>query len=67
MVDNQIVRKIWLPLILNTIMSVGAYLITLRLIPKLRETFIRANLFGIDMNKRTSDKVYLFLTSQNCS
>ncbi|KAF5305906.1 hypothetical protein FQR65_LT07517 [Abscondita terminalis] len=45
------------PLVINALMSMVAYVITVRLIPKLREMFIKANLFGIDMSKRTSEKV----------
>lgn len=49
--------KMWLPIVLNAVMSIVAYIVTIRLIPKLREMFIKANLFGIDMSKRTGDKV----------
>ncbi|CAG9763011.1 unnamed protein product [Ceutorhynchus assimilis] len=45
------------PLVVNIIMALIAYLVTLRVIPKLKEKFIKANLFGIDMSKTTSDKV----------
>lgn len=58
--DGMIVNRAWkmlFPIIINLIMSVFAYVVTLRLIPKLRDMFIKANLFGIDMSKRTSDKV----------
>ncbi|GJQ65626.1 hypothetical protein Trydic_g7719 [Trypoxylus dichotomus] len=47
----------WFPVILNAFMSMFAYFITIRLIPKLKDTFIKANLFGIDMSKKTGDKV----------
>ncbi|EFA02198.2 UDP-N-acetylglucosamine--dolichyl-phosphate N-acetylglucosaminephosphotransferase-like Protein [Tribolium castaneum] len=45
------------PLIVSAFMSTVAYIITVRLIPKLRDMFIKANLFGIDMSKTTSEKV----------
>lgn len=49
--------KIWFPIVINALMSIVAFSITVRLIPKVKEMFIKANLFGIDMSKRTSDKV----------
>lgn len=49
--------KMWLPLVFNLVMSVLTYITTVRLIPKVEKTFIKANLFGIDMSKRTSVKV----------
>lgn len=48
---------LYFPIIVNAIMSLGAYVITVKVIPKIRDMFIKANLFGIDMSKRTSDKV----------
>lgn len=50
-------HKMLFPIAINLIMSVITYVITVRLIPKLKDMFIKANLFGIDMSKRTSDKV----------
>lgn len=49
--------KMWFPIILNILISIIAYITTVRLIPKLKDMFIKANLFGIDMSKRTGDKV----------
>lgn len=49
--------KMWFPLTINLIMSIFTYFLTVRIIPGLKEKFIKANLFGIDMSKRTSDKV----------
>ncbi|XP_015601179.1 UDP-N-acetylglucosamine--dolichyl-phosphate N-acetylglucosaminephosphotransferase isoform X1 [Cephus cinctus] len=49
--------KITLPICINAIMSIGAYFVAVRLIPKLRDMFIKANLYGIDMNKKSSDKI----------
>lgn len=45
------------PLLINFVMSVGAYLLTVRLIPRVKDIFIKANLYGIDMNKSGSEKV----------
>lgn len=38
-------------------LSVGAYMITARIIPRFRDVFIRANLFGIDLCKSTGAEV----------
>ncbi|KAJ8927098.1 hypothetical protein NQ314_020370 [Rhamnusium bicolor] len=59
-VDTEITNKtwkMWFPIFVNLIMSVVTYFVTVRLIPKLRDMFIKANLFGIDMSKTTSEKV----------
>ncbi|ERL89366.1 hypothetical protein D910_06737 [Dendroctonus ponderosae] len=45
------------PHVVNIFMAFLSYLVTLRVIPKLKDKFIKANLFGIDMSKTTSDKV----------
>uniref|UniRef100_A0A1B6CB88 UDP-N-acetylglucosamine--dolichyl-phosphate N-acetylglucosaminephosphotransferase n=2 Tax=Clastoptera arizonana TaxID=38151 RepID=A0A1B6CB88_9HEMI len=49
--------EFWLPISLNCLISVIAYLGTYSLIPKLREMFIKANLYGIDLNKTSREKV----------
>uniref|UniRef100_A0ABD2WUK3 UDP-N-acetylglucosamine--dolichyl-phosphate N-acetylglucosaminephosphotransferase n=1 Tax=Trichogramma kaykai TaxID=54128 RepID=A0ABD2WUK3_9HYME len=46
-----------LPLCGILAMSICTYFATLSLIPVLREKFIKANLFGIDMNKKTHKKI----------
>ena len=59
-VDNEISNKqekMYVSLGTNIFMATMCYVITVRLIPKLKEKFIKANLFGIDMSKTTSDKV----------
>ena len=38
-------------------MSFVAYVLTHRLIPRLQDMFIRANLFGVDMSKTSKQKV----------
>lgn len=55
--DTTYFSKMLFPIIINGLMSTVAYAVAVRLIPKLKEMFIKANLFGIDMSKRTSDKV----------
>lgn len=52
--------EMWLllfPICINAIMSVSACYLTIHLIPRIKSMFVKANLYGIDMNKRTSDKV----------
>ncbi|XP_019869057.1 UDP-N-acetylglucosamine--dolichyl-phosphate N-acetylglucosaminephosphotransferase [Aethina tumida] len=47
----------WFPIVISFIMSIICYIVTVRLIPKVKDMFIKANLFGIDMSKTTSEKV----------
>lgn len=49
--------KMFFPLIIGAFMSIIAFVVTLRIIPRLKDMFIKANLFGIDMSKSTSEKV----------
>ena len=44
------------PLIVNVILATAGFVVTLRLIPSLQHMFIKANLFGIDLNKPKKDK-----------
>ena len=53
--DQSTIRS--LPLVLNLVMSVCTYFLTVRLIPSLKDTFIKANLCGIDMSKKTRLKM----------
>ena len=46
-----------LPLIVNLIYSVIAFKVTKRLIPRLSDMFINANLFGNDLNKFDKPKM----------
>lgn len=58
--SNLLSGKMWkmsCPILVNATMSFCAYKLTVKLIPKVKDMFIKANLFGIDMSKRTSDKV----------
>ncbi|CAH1983922.1 unnamed protein product [Acanthoscelides obtectus] len=56
-VNTEQSAKMWIPIIINFIMSIGAYCITVKVIPSIKDKFIKANLFGIDMSKTTSDKI----------
>ncbi|CAK9804602.1 UDP-N-acetylglucosamine--dolichyl-phosphate N-acetylglucosaminephosphotransferase [Anthophora plagiata] len=49
--------KFIFPIFVNFIMSISAYLLTVRLIPRIKHMFIKANLYGIDMNKKSGEKV----------
>ena len=44
-------------LLVNAGMSLIGFIVCLSIIPKFREMFIRANLFGVDMSKRDKKKV----------
>ncbi|XP_076231475.1 alg7 dolichyl-phosphate N-acetylglucosaminephosphotransferase [Calliopsis andreniformis] len=57
MIDNDDTWKFMFPLLINFAMSVCAYFLTIRLIPRIKSMFIKANLYGIDMNKNSSEKV----------
>lgn len=48
---------LWVQLTINIVISVGAFLATTRIIPKLKDMFLKANLFGVDLNKNTRDKI----------
>ncbi|XP_049537318.1 UDP-N-acetylglucosamine--dolichyl-phosphate N-acetylglucosaminephosphotransferase [Anopheles darlingi] len=45
------------PLLVNGAISVGAYFAGRSLIPKMKPMFINANLYGIDMNKKSKPKI----------
>lgn len=52
--------EMWLllfPICVNAIMSISAYYLTIHLISRIKFMFVKANLYGIDMSKRTSDKI----------
>lgn len=46
-----------LPFVINLAMSIIFYFLTVQLIPSLRENFIKHNLWGFDMNKKTRTKM----------
>lgn len=47
----------WFPIVVNTLVSVVSYLVTVRLIPRFKDMFVKANLFGIDMSKSRKEKI----------
>lgn len=48
-----------LPVVVSVCMAVGAYVVTHKLIgsQSVKDSFIKANLFGKDLNKKSEDKV----------
>ncbi|XP_053697802.1 UDP-N-acetylglucosamine--dolichyl-phosphate N-acetylglucosaminephosphotransferase [Sabethes cyaneus] len=46
-----------LPLIVNVIISFGAFYVGQQLIPRMKTMFLNANLSGVDMNKRNKAKI----------
>ncbi|XP_015510481.1 UDP-N-acetylglucosamine--dolichyl-phosphate N-acetylglucosaminephosphotransferase [Neodiprion pinetum] len=57
MEDREVLSKMNYPIYANVLMSVVSYFLTVRLIPKFRDMFIKGNLYGIDMNKKDGGKV----------
>ncbi|XP_022207955.1 UDP-N-acetylglucosamine--dolichyl-phosphate N-acetylglucosaminephosphotransferase [Nilaparvata lugens] len=55
--QNVLILDLWLPLVINLCLSILVYCMTVRLIPKLTDKFLKANLFGIDVNKQSRSKV----------
>ncbi|XP_014486814.1 PREDICTED: UDP-N-acetylglucosamine--dolichyl-phosphate N-acetylglucosaminephosphotransferase [Dinoponera quadriceps] len=49
--------RLLFPICINAIMSVIAFVSTVCLIPKIKSIFVKANLYGIDMSKRSYEKV----------
>ncbi|KAK2580462.1 hypothetical protein KPH14_006204 [Odynerus spinipes] len=49
--------KLIFPLSVNAVMSIGAYFFTVNLIPRVKDIFVKANLYGIDMSKKNSQKI----------
>lgn len=43
--------------IISCLLSAFAYLFTIKLIPNLKEMFLKAEIAGIDMNKRNKQKM----------
>ncbi|XP_066583141.1 UDP-N-acetylglucosamine--dolichyl-phosphate N-acetylglucosaminephosphotransferase [Prorops nasuta] len=54
---NETIWTITFPLFINTLMSVIAYFLSVHLISNLRDTFIKAKLYGIDLNKKDNKKI----------
>lgn len=51
--------NMWFPIIINGFMSCLAYYTSVKLIPKVKDMFIKANLFGIDQSKKHRRNVYV--------
>jgi UDP-N-acetylglucosamine--dolichyl-phosphate N-acetylglucosaminephosphotransferase len=49
--------NMWFPVLVNSVVSVVAYLVTVRIIPRFKDMFVKANLYGIDMSKKRKDKM----------
>ncbi|KAJ9578408.1 hypothetical protein L9F63_005366 [Diploptera punctata] len=49
--------NMWFPVTVNCVYSIVAYIVTVRLIPKFKDMFIKANLYGIDMSKNRKEKI----------
>lgn len=47
----------WFPVLVNSVVSVVAYLVTVRIIPRFKDMFVKANLYGIDMSKNRKEKI----------
>ncbi|XP_003396168.1 UDP-N-acetylglucosamine--dolichyl-phosphate N-acetylglucosaminephosphotransferase isoform X1 [Bombus terrestris] len=54
---NENSWKFIFPILINFAMSITVYFLTIRLIPKIKDMFVKANLYGIDMNKKSGEKV----------
>jgi UDP-N-acetylglucosamine--dolichyl-phosphate N-acetylglucosaminephosphotransferase len=49
--------KMWFPVLVNCLLSVVAYVVTVRIIPRFKDTFVKANLYGVDMSKSRKEKM----------
>jgi UDP-N-acetylglucosamine--dolichyl-phosphate N-acetylglucosaminephosphotransferase len=47
----------WFPVLVNSVASVVAYLVAVRIIPRFKDMFVKANLYGIDMSKKRKEKM----------
>lgn len=48
---------LWVQITINIVVSVGAFVVTTRIIPKLKDMFLKANLSGKDLNKNVQNKM----------
>lgn len=48
--------KMWISLLINSLMSLLSYHVCLRLIPNMKERFIKADMAGKDLNKPSEKK-----------
>ena len=49
----------WVPLAINAVMSLVAYHVCVRLIPSMKESFIKAGMAGKDLNKPPDEKMLM--------
>jgi UDP-N-acetylglucosamine--dolichyl-phosphate N-acetylglucosaminephosphotransferase len=49
--------KMWFPVVVNSILSAVAYVVTVRIIPRFKDMFVKANLYGVDMSKSRKEKM----------
>ncbi|KDR24230.1 UDP-N-acetylglucosamine--dolichyl-phosphate N-acetylglucosaminephosphotransferase [Zootermopsis nevadensis] len=47
----------WFPVLVNSMLSVVAYVVTLRIIPRFKDMFVKADLYGVDMSKSRKEKI----------
>jgi UDP-N-acetylglucosamine--dolichyl-phosphate N-acetylglucosaminephosphotransferase len=52
-----LVITMWFPIFVNVVVSVVAYVVTVRIIPRFKDMFVKANLCGIDMSKSRKEKM----------
>ncbi|XP_044576525.1 UDP-N-acetylglucosamine--dolichyl-phosphate N-acetylglucosaminephosphotransferase [Cotesia glomerata] len=57
MEESEKTWKMNFSLYINILMSIFGFIVAIILIPSFKDKFIKANLFGIDMNKRNGGKV----------
>ena len=50
----------WIPLAINVFMSVCSYHVCVRLIPSMKESFIKAGMAGKDLNKPPEEKKLMY-------
>jgi UDP-N-acetylglucosamine--dolichyl-phosphate N-acetylglucosaminephosphotransferase len=52
-----LIIKMWFPILVNSVVSVVAYLVAVRIIPRFKDMFVKANLYGVDMSKSRKEKL----------
>jgi len=52
-----LIIEMWFPVLVNGIVSVVAYVVTVRIIPRFKDMFVKANLYGVDMSKSRKEKM----------
>ncbi|XP_012266811.1 UDP-N-acetylglucosamine--dolichyl-phosphate N-acetylglucosaminephosphotransferase isoform X1 [Athalia rosae] len=55
--ESDVSSKMSFPIYINGLMSIASYFLTVQLIPKLTDMFIKGNLYGIDMNKKSGGRI----------